>query len=383
MEALGQLAGSVAHDFNNLLAVIIGYSELLSTAVSAEGPSRARVEIIKKAGERAASLTAQLLAFSRRQVMQPRVVNLNSLVMETNKMLQRLMGEDVEHRLALDPNLGRTRADPGQMVQVIMNLAVNARDAMPRGGRLTIATASVVFEEGAVVQEIPLPAGRYVMLSVSDTGTGMDSETQAQLFEPFFTTKPVGKGTGLGLATVFGIVKQSGGFIFAESELEKGTTFTVYLPQVEQAAEAAPARTSPMEVARQSLETILLVEDEAAFRDLLLGGLQSNGYTVLVGNNGVDALQVAEQHPGPISLLVTDVIMPQMSGPELAKRLKEMRPEIQVLYMSGYTDDKLGDISEPDSELALMQKPFYTSELITKIRELLSRRSTTPTRAAE
>jgi len=214
-----------------------------------------------------------------------------------------------------------------------------------------------------------------VMLSVSDTGTGMDAETQARLFEPFFTTKPVGKGTGLGLATVYGIVKQSGGFIFAESESGKGTTFKVYLPQVDQEEAAVPARTSPAEVGQQSLETLLLVEDEPAFRELLREGLEANGYKVLVGENGVDALQVAEQHPGPICLLVTDVIMPQMSGPELAKRLKEARPEIQVLYMSGYTDDKLGDLSQPDSELALMQKPFYIGELVRKIRELLQLQS--------
>ena len=371
MEALGQLAGSVAHDFNNLVAVIIGYSELLSTAVSSDGLSRSRVEIIRKAGEQAASLTAQLLAFSRRSVMQAKVVNLNSLVMETNRMLHRLMGEDVEHRLALDPNLGRIRVDPGQMVQVIMNLAVNARDAMPRGGQLTIQTSSAAFEDETVMQGVALPPGRYVALSVSDTGIGMDTQTKARLFEPFFTTKPVGKGTGLGLATVYGIVKQSGGFIFAESEPEKGTTFRVYLPQVEDGTEAAPARTPPAEVGRQSRETILLVEDEPAFRELLCEGLRGNGYEVLVGENGVDALQVAEQHPGPIRMLVTDVIMPQMSGPELAKRLKEARPEIQVLYMSGYTDDKLGDLSAPDSELALMQKPFYITELVRKIRELL------------
>jgi len=375
MEALGQLAGSVAHDFNNLLAVIIGYSELLSTAVSAEGPSRSRVEIIRNAGERAASLTGQLLAFSRRSVMQPKVVNLNSLVTETSRMLHRLMGEDVEHRVTLDPKLGRTRVDPGQMVQVIMNLAVNARDAMSKGGRLTIETASVVFEAGAVREDVSLPRGRYVMLSVSDTGTGMDAETQAHLFEPFFTTKPVGKGTGLGLATVYGIVKQSGGFIFAESESGKGTTFKVYLPQVDQEEATVPAGTSPTEVGQQSLETLLLVEDEPAFRELLREGLEANGYKVLVGENGVDALHVAEQHPGPICLLVSDVIMPQMSGPELAKRLKEARPEIQVLYMSGYTDDKLGDLAQPDSELALMQKPFYIGELVRKIRELLQLQS--------
>jgi PAS domain S-box-containing protein len=374
MEALGQLAGSVAHDFNNLVAVIIGYSDILSAAETTDGPSRRRIEIIRKAGEQAASLTAQLLAFSRRSVMQAKVVNLNSLVMDTNKMLHRLMGEDVEHQLVLDSSLGRTRADPGQMVQVIMNLAVNARDAMPKGGQLTIKTASVVFHQEVVMQNVAIPAGRYLMLSVGDTGIGMDAETKARLFEPFFTTKPVGKGTGLGLATVYGIVKQSGGFIFADSEPGTGTTFQVYLPEVEQATEPVPVRTSAIKAEPKSLETILLVEDEAAFRDLLQDGLQSNGFQVLVGENGVAALQIAEQHQGLISLLVTDVIMPQMSGPELAQRLKEVRPEIHVLYMSGYTDDKLRDLSTPDSEVALIQKPFYTKELATKIREMLKRR---------
>ena len=372
MEALGQLAGSVAHDFNNLLAVIIGYSDILAAAASTDAMSRSRVEIIKNAGERAASLTAQLLAFSRRSVMQPRVVHLNSLVMETAKMLERLMGEDVEQVLSLDPNLGRTRADPGQMVQVIMNLAVNARDAMPGGGQLTIETAPVFFQEDTTMQDVALPAGRYVMLAVSDTGIGMDAKTQARIFEPFFTTKPDGKGTGLGLATVYGIVKQSGGFIFASSALGEGTTFKVYLPQVEQSAEAAAKRTPPTEMSRERVETILLVEDEIAFRELLQEGLQSNGYHVLVGENGVHALRVAEEHQGPISLLITDVIMPQMSGPELAKRLKEVRPEIQVLYMSGYTDDKLAHMANPDGDLALMQKPFYVHELVKKARELIA-----------
>jgi PAS domain S-box-containing protein len=372
MEALGQLAGSVAHDFNNLLAVIIGYCELLARATGPDGSSRGRIETIKRAGERAASLTAQLLAFSRRQVMQPRIVNLNSLVLETDKMLQRLMGEDVEHQVILDPNLGRTRADPGQIVQVIMNLAVNARDAMPRGGKLTIQTSFLTFDEGEEIQGIPVAAGHYLVLTVSDTGTGMDAKTHSRLFEPFFTTKPMGKGTGLGLATVYGVVKQSGGFIFAETELGKGTSFKVLLPQVEGVPEAVSAKAPPAEVL-QSSETVLLVEDEPAFRDLLRETLQTAGFRVLAGTDGVDALQIAEQHRGPIQLLVTDVIMPRMSGPELAKCLKEVRPEIRVLYLSGYTDDKLDSVSKLDRELALMQKPFDLRELIEKIREILAR----------
>jgi two-component system cell cycle sensor histidine kinase/response regulator CckA len=378
MEALGQLAGSVAHDFNNLLGVIIGYSELvasdLNSDLNSEGLTRSRLETIKKAGERAASLTAQLLAFSRRQALQLRVLNLNTLVAETQKMLQRLLGEDIEQKIVLDPKLGKTKADPGQMVQVIMNLAVNARDAMPQGGRLTIETANVVFEETMVFDDVPVPPGRYVMTSVSDTGIGMNPETRARIFEPFFTTKPVGKGTGLGLATVYGIVKQSGGYVFADSSSGQGTTFRVYLPQIEQAVDADSSPASPAEL-RQGSETILVVEDEPDFRNLLRDGLQARGYTVLIANNGVDALGVAEQHKGPIRLLLTDVIMPEMSGPELAKCLKETRQDIDVLYMSGYTDDKVANIGELDGKLALIQKPFYMSELVQKMHDILGRRS--------
>ncbi len=374
MEALGQLAGSVAHDFNNLLGVIIGYSELLSSDLNSEGLMRSRLETIKKAGERAASLTAQLLAFSRRQALQLRVLNLNTLVAETQKMLQRLMGADIEQKIVLDPKLGKTKADPGQMVQVIMNLAVNARDAMPQGGKLTIETSNVVFEETAVFDDVPVPPGRYVMTSISDTGIGMDPETRARIFEPFFTTKPVGKGTGLGLATVYGIVKQSGGYVFSDSDSGQGTTFRVYLPQIEQAVDPASPPTAPAEL-RQGSETILVVEDEPDFRNLLRDGLQARGYTVLIANNGVDALRVAEQHLGPIRLLLTDVIMPEMSGPELAKCLKEARQDIDVLYMSGYTDDKVANIAELDGNLALIQKPFYMSELVQKMHDILGRRS--------
>ncbi len=371
MEALGQLAGSVAHDFNNLLGVIIGYSELLTADLGAEGQVSARLETIKKAGVRAASLTSQLLAFSRRQVLQPKVLNLNSLVAETQKMLQRLMGEDIEQRIVLDPALGKTKADPGQMVQVVMNLAVNARDAMATGGKLTIQTANISFEDPTSFDGVPVPPGPYVMLSVSDTGTGMDAETRERLFEPFFTTKPEGKGTGLGLATVYGIVKQSGGYVFADSELGKGTTFKVYLPQVDLPVEEASLPAATTAEPPSASETLLVVEDERAFRDLLRDGLQSRGYQVLVASNGVEALQVAERHNGPIRLLITDVIMPQMSGPELAKCLTKVRRNMGVLYMSGYADDKLGNISESDGGLMLIQKPFYIDELVRNIQEML------------
>jgi two-component system cell cycle sensor histidine kinase/response regulator CckA len=374
MEALGQLAGSIAHDFNNLLGVIIGYSELLSADLGSEGLMSARLETIKKAGQRAASLTSQLLAFSRRQVLQPKVLNLNSLVTETQKMLQRLVGEDIEQKLVLDPALGKTKADPGQIVQVIMNLAVNARDAMPKGGRLTIETTNVSFEDAINFYGVAVPPGEYVMLSVSDTGTGMDAETQLRIFEPFFTTKAAGKGTGLGLATVYGIVKQNGGYVFADSELRKGTIFKVYLPQVDLPVEEASSPAATTAGLLPESETLLVVEDERAFRDLLREGLQSRGYQVLVASNGVDALQVAERHNGPIRVLITDVIMPQMSGVELAKCLTKVRRNTDVLYMSGYADDKVGNISESDGELTLIQKPFYIDELVRKIQEILRRK---------
>lgn len=374
LEALGQLSGSVAHDFNNLLSVIIGYSELLSINPIFEGALKAHLEAIRRAGERAASLTSQLLAFSRRQVLQPSVINLNLLIRETQRMLQRLMREDIEHRVVLDPGLWKAKADPNQLVQVIMNLSINARDAMPRGGTLTIATANVTFHGVMTIKGVDVPAGNYVKLTVTDTGIGMDEETQARIFEPFFTTKEAGKGTGLGLATVYGIVKQSGGYIFSDSEVGNGTTLSIYLPQFERAHEAASATTgsgdSKFGSAQHGSETILVVEDEAAFRDLLRDGLRAKGYDVLVAANGVEALRVAEQDGISIRLLITDVIMPQMSGPELARALRATH-DIPVLYMSGYTDDKLRDMSD-SGELALMRKPFYIEELVERMTEMLA-----------
>ena len=377
LEALGQLSGSVAHDFNNLLSVIIGYSELLSANPASEGPMRPHLETIKKAGERAASLTAQLLAFSRRQVLRPSLVNLNALVRETQKMLQRLMRENVEHNVVLEPALWKTKADSGQIVQVIMNLAINARDAMPKGGTLTIETANVTFNDVATLHDVQVAAGNYVKLSVSDSGIGMDPGTLARIFEPFFTTKEDGRGTGLGLATVYGIVKQSGGYIFADTTVGKGTTFSVYLPQADPAAESA-LHAKP-EGVRHGSETLLVVEDETAFRDLLRDGLQAKGYHVLAAANGVEALRVAEEYSGPIRVLVTDVIMPQMSGPELARALRNLRPATEVLYMSGYTDDKVSDASS-SGDLTLMQKPFYVDDLVRKIQEILSRGDTPASR---
>ena len=375
LEALGQLSGSVAHDFNNLLSVIIGYSELLATDPVFEGPRKAHLEAIRRAGERAASLTSQLLAFSRRQVLQPSVININLLIRETQKMLQRLMREDIEHRIKLDPGLWKVKADPNQLVQVIMNLAINARDAMPNRGTLTIATANVVFHDVTTINSVDVPAGNYVKFSVSDTGIGMNEETQARIFEPFFTTKEAGKGTGLGLATVYGIVKQSGGFIFSDSEVGKGTTLSIYLPKFEKAAEAASATVGSgagsLDKIQPASETILVVEDEAAFRDLLRDGLRAKGFNVLVAANGVEALRLAEQHGSTIRLLITDVIMPQLSGPELVRALRKTH-DVPVLYMSGYADDKLRDMSE-SGELALMRKPFYLDELVQRINEVLTR----------
>src|ERR1051326_8254398 len=326
LEALGQLSGSVAHDFNNLLSVIIGYSELLSINPVFEGALKAHLEAIRRAGERAASLTSQLLAFSRRQVLQPSVINLNLLIRETQKMLQRLMREDIEHRIVLDPGLWKAKADPNQLVQVIINLAINARDAMPTGGTLTFATANVTLQDVMTFKGVDVPRGNYVKLAVTDTGIGMDEETQARIFEPFFTTKEAGKGTGMGLATVYGIVKQSGGYIFSDSEAGKGTTLSIYLPQFERAHEpdsaVAGSRDGKSDTLQPGSETILVVEDEAAFRDLLQDGLRAKGYNVLVAANGVEALRVAEQHGISIRLLITEIIMPQMRGTELARALR-------------------------------------------------------------
>ena len=375
MEALGQLSGSVAHDFNNLLSVIIGYSELLSLNPAIEESTRAHLASIKKAGERAASLTAQLLAFSRRQVQQPSVVNLNSLVRETEKMLQRVIREDVSLDTSLDPALWKVRADSGQIVQVVMNLAINARDAMPKGGTLILKTANVACADLVTFHGIEVPSGKYVLLSVADNGTGMDQQTLLRIFEPFFTTKTNGKGTGLGLATVYGIIKQSGGYIFADSAPGKGTTFTIYLPALEQPVDAistSVALANQNDSARGT-ETILVVEDEASFRNLLQDGLKARGYDVLVAANGVDALRVAEQFEGEIRMLITDVIMPHMSGPDLASALRKRRPNTAVLYMSGYTDDKLED--EPIStEVTLLQKPFYIDQIAARIHEIIARK---------
>lgn len=370
MEAVGRLAGGIAHDFNNLLTAIIGSSELLLEDSSAHDRRREDLEEIKKAGQRAAALTRQLLAFSRQQVLEPRVLDLNALIADLEKMLRRLIGEDVQLRTALAPGLGAVRADPGQLEQVIMNLTVNARDAMPRGGKVTIETANANLDDVYAAAHTPVAAGPYVMLAVSDTGTGMTPDVKAHLFEPFFTTKEQGKGTGLGLATVYGIVKQSDGYVWVYSEPGQGTTFKIYLPRV--APDVARTSSQPESpVASRGSETILVAEDEDAVRRLTRRVLETQGYTVLAAANGPDALRLAHTHPGPIHLLLTDVVMPNMSGRELAELVVSARPETKVLYLSGYTDDAVIRHGVLEPGIAFLQKPFTLQSLAHKLREVL------------
>jgi two-component system cell cycle sensor histidine kinase/response regulator CckA len=370
MEAVGHLAGGLAHDFNNLLTIINGFSELIQSQLPADHPARALALEISQAGERAASLTRQLLAFSRKQVIEPKVLNVNAIVTDTTKMLQRLIGEDVELNTVLDPELGCVRADPGQIEQALVNLAVNARDAMPEGGKLTIETGSAELDE-AYTQPYPeLRPGRYVMLAVSDTGVGMDEATKAHLFEPFFTTKGPEKGTGLGLATVYGIVKQSAGHIVVFSEPGTGTAFKIYLPLVEGVIPSGKSR-ADLQTPPHGNETILLAEDEPAVRALARHVLQLYGYTILEAGQGEMALQIAETYKGTIHLLVTDVVMPVMSGRQLADRLVAIRPGIKVLYLSGYTDDAVIRHGLLLAKTAFLQKPFTPSLLASKVREVL------------
>jgi two-component system, cell cycle sensor histidine kinase and response regulator CckA len=370
MEAIGQLAGGIAHDFNNLLTAIGGYSEISMTLLQAEDPLRHNLEEIKKAGDRAAALTHQLLAFSRKQVLQPKVLDLNSIVSELEKMLRRLIGEDIELCTALNPELGSIKADPGQIEQVIMNLSVNARDAMPQGGKLTIATENVFFTEEFVGQHGALLPGAYVMLAVSDTGTGIDEKTKMHLFEPFFTTKEVGRGTGLGLSTVYGIVRQSGGNIWIHSEIDQGTTFKIYLPLINDNASEYKRSPEPEEFLKGS-ETILLAEDEEMVRHLVRDVLKKYGYEVLEVSNGGAALLICEHHQGQIDLLVTDVIMPEVSGRELENRLRQVRPDMKVLFMSGYMGNSHIENDSIDSDIPFLQKPFTTQALVRKVREVL------------
>ena len=370
MEAVGRLAGGVAHDFNNLLTAILGSADLVLDDLKPNAPEREEIQEIRRAALRAADLTRQLLAFSRQQVISPTVLNPNEVVANMDKLLRRLLGEDVDLRTVLTREPGSIKADPSQLEQVIVNLAVNARDAMPAGGKLTIETQNVELDQEYARDHVSAQPGSYVMLAVSDTGSGMDAATQARIFEPFFTTKEKGKGTGLGLATVYGIVKQSGGWIWVYSEPGHGTTFKIYLPRVTEAA--APAAPSPApSVSVRGTETVLLVEDEEMIRNLVQKVLKANGYTVLVAASGRDAERVAEQHDGPIHLLVTDVVMPGMNGREVAQRLAGARAGIQVLYLSGYTDDAIVHHGVLEPGVAFLQKPFTPAMLGRKVREVL------------
>jgi two-component system cell cycle sensor histidine kinase/response regulator CckA len=370
MEAVGRLSGGIAHDFNNLLGVIIGYIQVMKRNLIPGQPSYEYAEEIEKAGKRAVALTRQLLAFSRQQVLEPVILNLNTLVSEMEKMLPRLIGEDIQLNLILDPVIGQVKADPGQIEQVVMNLAVNARDAMPDGGKLTIQTANAELDAVFVSEHPGSIAGHYVVLAVMDTGTGMDPETQAQIFEPFFTTKGRDRGTGLGLATVYGVVKQSNGYIVVESEVGKGALFKVYLPRIE---ESVPTRIESIQApptARGS-ETILLVEDAEPLRMLAHLFLKENVYHVLTAADGAEAQQVAAQTPGPIHLLLTDVVMPGINGRVLAERLAPLHPTMKVLYMSGYTDSFIAGHGVLEEGIHLLHKPFTEEALMRKIRELL------------
>jgi PAS domain S-box-containing protein len=372
MEAVGRLAGGVAHDFNNLLTIISGYERMLLDRLPAASPLRDYAEEVLKAADRAAALTNQLLVFSRRQVMQPRVVEANALVQSDETMLRRLIGEEIDLVLNLAPEVGNIKVDPGQLSQVVFNLAINARDAMPGGGRLTIETAPAHLDEEYAKTHLGVEPGDYVMIAVSDNGTGMDAETRSHIFEPFFTTKEQGKGTGLGLATVYGIVKQSGGDIWVYSEPGKGTTFKVYFPRIrDRAAEAA----RPLAAARahRGHETILVVEDEAGVRELVAEMLRQYGYNVLKAASPLEALELSKQHDGPIQMLLTDVVMPQMSGRQLAGQLLPQRPEMRALYLSGYTENTVvrQGVLEPGVEF--LAKPFSQDALAGKIREILDR----------
>jgi len=370
LEAVGRLAGGIAHDFNNLLSVILSYSDMLSYELKPNEHALADLEEIKKAGRRAADLTRQMLAFSRQQVLDLRILDLNEIVGSVNKMLTRILGEDIELKMLLAPRLAKVKADPGQIEQVLMNLVVNARDAMPTGGNLTIETANVELDVAYARDHVGVTQGAYVMLAVSDNGVGMDKAIQARVFEPFFTTKELGKGTGLGLSTVFGIVKQSGGTIWLYSEPGIGTTFKTYLPRAEGKVDWSPSP-GPPTVAIRGTETILLVEDEDQVRKVASGILKKAGYHVLEATSPGEALLVSEQHPVKIHLLLTDVVMPKMNGRQLAERIGSMRPGIRIIFMSGYTDNVIIHHGVLDSGVSFLQKPFTPDSLSSKVRQVL------------
>ncbi|MGH9392817.1 MAG: PAS domain S-box protein, partial [Terriglobales bacterium] len=369
MEAVGRLAAGIAHDFNNLLTVVNGYCDLL-LAHPDDAAASTKIATIRKAGERAAALTRQLLAFSRQQVLEPKVLDLNAVISEMDPLVRRVMGEDLALVTVPGPELGMVRADPGQVSQVLMNLVVNARDAMPSGGRITIETANVVLDQHYAEQHPEVTPGDYVMLAVTDTGTGMDAATQRHLFEPFFTTKPTGKGTGLGLATVFGIVKQSGGSIGVYSELGHGTAMKIYLPRLARAdADVEPAPAAAR--AGRGRESVLIVEDEDAVRELVAEVLCAEGYHVLAAEHPHQALEMAAAHSAPLDLLISDVIMPDQDGPALLRQLRHSRPRLEVLFISGYPDQAIAHHRELEPGLAFLQKPFTPEALTRRVRDVL------------
>jgi signal transduction histidine kinase len=369
MEAVGRLAGGVAHDFNNALSVILAYGEMVLAAVPADDPNRGDIEEIRRAGERAADLTRQLLMFSRRNVVEPKVIDANEVLDKMQKMLARLLGEDVELSIEKAPDLWPIRVDPSSFDNMIMNLVVNARDAMPRGGQLTIRTSNAALTEAIDGAQFRVPKGEYVFVTVADSGTGMDTATLARIFEPFFTTKEHGKGTGLGLSTVFGTIQQSGGAIDVRSQPGEGTTFEIYLPRVEAPGAAERPRLEPLP--HRGSETILLVEDEEAVRTMVKTVLQRRGYCVITAGDGESAIDASEEYSGPIHLLLTDVVMPRMHGPDLARELALSRPEMRVLFVSGYTDDSVLRHGIEEGGVHFLQKPITAGVLTTRIRELL------------
>jgi len=369
MEAVGRLAGGIAHDFNNLLMVVSGYTEVLLDQLTPENALHAKAEAIQQASDRATTLTRQLLAFSRKQLLELKVIDVNAIVADMERLLRPLIGEDIELTTNLAPAVGCTRADAGQLEQVIMNLVVNAKDAMPNGGKICIRTTSVTLDETYRPENTFIKHGPYVMISVSDTGQGMDRETQARIFEPFFTTKEKGKGTGLGLSTVYGIIKQSGGYVFVQSEPGRGTVFTIYFPRVDEPSEALAAPTSLAAVG--GTETILLVEDEESVRQLVRETLESRGYHVLEAANGNAALALAAAHAETIHLVITDVVMPGLSGHELVEQLLPARPGTKVLYLSGYAEDAFASPLPADGKKTFLQKPFTLQSLSRKVREVL------------
>jgi two-component system, cell cycle sensor histidine kinase and response regulator CckA len=378
MEAVGRLAGGVAHDFNNLLTIVSGCSEVLLDMLPPGDASRELIEEVHRAGERGAALTRQLLAFSRQQVVETQVLNLNDIVVSTKKMLRRLIGEDVELTTATAPKLWPVKADAGQISQIMLNLAINARDAMPDGGSLTIETASVELTGLEPMLPAEATPGRYVLLTIRDTGCGMSPEVRSRIFDPFFTTKGPGKGTGLGLATVFGCVRQSGGFLSVDSEPGEGATFRIYFPSCRPTDTAGDAARQALHTPPPGSETILVAEDETAVRSIILMTLRSQGYTVLEAEQGNEALRVFDEHEGPVHLLVTDVVMPGMGGGELAERLTARRPELKVLYLSGYTDDRVTRHDVQGDRSDFMQKPFSPKKLAARVREILDRQQPPP-----